>query len=118
MAKKPDLIKEKFLQWLILSKRIFFTLEVKKPFIYLQKVFIKVLIFCYFDSKCYICIETDTLEYDINKVLYDMTLDQHFSTYITYKDLISSRSKIGQCYFVTFFSQKKYPLRLARRSTI
>ena len=68
----------------------FFSLRVKKAFIYLQKAFIKASILHYFDLEHYIHIETNTLEYAINDIRSQMTLDQLdqlFSHHMTHKNL-------------------------------
>lgn len=50
-----------------------------------------------FDPKYHIQIETDALWYVISEVLSQMTFDQHFSNYVTYKkDHNSSKAKIDQ----------------------
>ncbi len=54
--------------------------------------------------------ETDALEYAIGNVLSQMTLDQHSSSYVTYKDLNSSKSKISQWHPIAFFSWKMIPI--------
>lgn len=75
-----DLVKINFL------KADFLTPETKKAFIQQQKVFTKCPILGYFDQKYHIKIETNTLGYIIGRVLSQMTLDQHCSNQITYKN--------------------------------
>ena len=89
----------------------FSTLEAKKVFTHLQKAFIKVPIFHYFDLKCHICIETNALGYAISRVLNQMTLnhlDQLFSNHITHKNLkpIFFKSEISQKHPIAFFFKK------------
>ncbi len=64
----------------------FLTFEAKKAFIYLWKAFTKAPILRHFDSEYHIQIETDTLRYAIGGVLSRITLDQHSSGHVTYKD--------------------------------
>ena len=53
----------------------FLTFRAKKAFSYIQKAFIKALIFRDFDLKCHIQIKTDTSGYAIVGVLSQMVLD-------------------------------------------
>lgn len=55
-------------------KTDFFTLKARVIFIQLRKAFIKALIFCYFDQKYYILIETNILSYIIDKIFSQITL--------------------------------------------
>ena len=50
------------------QSRLFFTSRIKKAFIKLKQVFIKVLILNYFDLECHNQIETDLSSYAIGKV--------------------------------------------------
>ena len=104
-SKKPQLAKSKKLDLLKVkansSKTDFLTSKAQKTFIYLQKTFIKALIFRCFDPKYHIKIETDASKYAIGWVLNKMTLnylDQFFCNYITHKNLepIFFKSKVGQ----------------------
>lgn len=61
--KKLDFIKAKSFE------TDFFIFRAKETFIYLQKAFIKALIFRYFDPKYHIQIKTDGLRYVIDRVL-------------------------------------------------
>lgn len=82
----------------------FFISEAKKTFIHLQETLTKILVFCYFDLECLICIETDVLGYAIGRVLNQMISDQHFSNYITYKYSIFFKAKIDQSHLLVLFS--------------
>ncbi len=97
-SKKSDLPKANFAK--INFGTDFLTPKAKKAFIHLQKAFIEALILRYFDTKCHLRIETDTLGYAISEVLSKMTSDysdQYSSGHVTYKDLNSdfSKSKIS-----------------------
>ena len=61
----------------------------KKAFIHLQKAFIKVLIFIYFDLKHYIWISADVFRYAIGGVLSQLTSDQFSSDYMTHENHFS-----------------------------
>lgn len=67
----------------------------KKTFIYIQKAYTKAAILRYFDSECNIYIKTDALGYAIGKVLSQITLEQHFSNYVTYKYANFSKFEIS-----------------------
>ncbi len=104
--KKSDLVKtHSFGTDFLISKA-------KKAFIHLQKTFTEAPIFRHFDPECHIRIKTDVLEYTICGVPSQMTSDQHFSGYVTHKDLNSdfAKSKIGQWHSIAFFSQKIIPV--------
>ena len=68
------------------SETEFLILEVKKTFIYLQKVFTKELILEYFDPESHLWIETNTLRYTISRVLSQMTLNQLSSNLVIHKN--------------------------------
>ncbi len=87
----------------------FITPGAKEAFIHLRKAFTETTILRHFDPECHIQIETDALEYTIGGVLSQMTSDQHSSGHVTYKDLILSKSEIGQWHPVAFFFQKMTP---------
>ena len=87
----------------------FLNSRAKKAFIYLQKAFTEAPILRHFDLKRHIWIETDVSRYAIRRVFSQITSNQHFFGYVTYKDLISSKSKIGQWHPIAFFSQKMIP---------
>lgn len=76
------------------SRIDFITFGAQKAFIYLQKAFIKTLIFRHFNPECHIYIKTNTTRYAIGNVLSQMTLDHHSSNHITYKNLDCFKSKI------------------------
>ena len=83
------------------SRTDFLISGAKKAFIYLQKTFIEVLIFIYFDPERHIWIEIDVSGYAIGGVLSQMTLDyldQLFSDHVTHKTLnpIFFKSEISQ----------------------
>ena len=63
----------------------FLTSEAKKAFTYLQKAFIKALIFKDLDLESHIYTKTNTLEYVIDEILSQMTLDKHFFDHMTHK---------------------------------
>ena len=54
-------------------KPIFLTPNAKKAFNHLRQAFIKALILRHFDSKSHIWIETNTLDYNIGKVLSQLS---------------------------------------------
>ena len=89
----------------------FLTFEAKKTFIHLWKPFTKALILRHFDLKCHIWIETDVSSYAIGRVFSQMTLDQHFSGHVTYKNPNFSKSEIGQWHLVAFFCWKIIPVK-------
>lgn len=60
--KKPDFFKAKKL-----TKLVFFTNKARLIINQLKKIFIKILIICYFDLKYQISIKTDMSGYTINK---------------------------------------------------
>lgn len=84
-SKNSELTKAKNLDFVIVqSFRIdFLFLKAKKTFIYLQKTFIKGLIFKHFNLEHHICIETDTLGYIISGILSQITLNYSFSGHVT-----------------------------------
>ena len=55
--------------------RTFFTSKIKKIFIKLRQMFVKVLILNYFDPKYHICIEISAISYVIGKILCQYILD-------------------------------------------
>lgn len=57
------------------SKAGFFTPRVKLVFVKFRQLFIKTPILYHFDLKCHIWFETDVSNYDIDKVLSQLTLD-------------------------------------------
>ena len=52
----------------------FLTFDAREAFYYLWLAFTKAIIFCYFDLKYYIQIETDVSAYAISKMLSQQTL--------------------------------------------
>ena len=91
-SKKSDLLKANFVK-VNSSGTGFLTCKAKKAFIYLRKAFIKASIHRLFNSKCYIYIKTNALEYAIGGVFSQMTLDQNSFDHIIYK---YSNSEIGK----------------------
>ena len=65
----------------------FLTPKAKLAFIKLRQMFVKTLIFHYFNSECHIRIETNASRYTIGRILNQLTLDD-----------------LGQWYLVAFFS--------------
>lgn len=57
------------------SRTRFFIFRTRLAFIELRQAFIKAPILYYFDSKCHICIKTNTLNYTISGVLNQLTLN-------------------------------------------
>lgn len=53
----------------------FFILKAKNTFIYLEKTFIKILFFHYFDFEYHIRIETNASNNTINRIFSQLTLD-------------------------------------------
>ena len=88
--KKSDFAKANFF------KTDFFIFKAKKAFIHLKKIFTKVSILYYFDPKHYIRIETNALEYAIDQILSQITLDQSLSNYVIYENYSDfSKSEIS-----------------------
>ncbi len=92
----------------------FFTLEAKKAFIHLQKVFTEALILRHFDPEYHIRIETDASGYAIGEIFSQMTLDHSdrlSSDHVNHENLnpISSKFEIGQWHPKAFFSRKMIP---------
>lgn len=50
--------------------------------------------------------------YAISRILNQMILDQYSSNYVSNKDLIDSKSKIGQWYPIVFFSQNMITIEI------
>lgn len=78
----------------------------KQGFLQLWKAFIEAPILRHFHPESHICIETNTLGYGISRVLSQVTTKQYFFNQVTHKDSFSSKSKIGHCYPIPFFSRK------------
>ena len=96
-SKKLDLVKTQNLTKPNFSEMDFLTFKVKKAFIYLQKIFIKVLILHYFDLEHHIYIETDISRYIIDSLLSQITSNQLFFNHVSYKNYFDfSKSEISQ----------------------
>lgn len=87
-SKKSSLAKIKKLEFTKVnsSKTEFLTPKAKKTFLHLQKTFIKASILGYADTKYYIWMNTDTLEYAMDEVLSQITLKQSLSNHVTHKN--------------------------------
>ena len=59
----------------MVNSLVFCTSKARLAFIKLRQAFVKTLIFYHFDLKRHIQIETDILDYAINKILSQLTLD-------------------------------------------
>lgn len=99
-VKKLDLTKSKKSISIKFKKTIVITflradfLLFKTKILYRQKAFTKTPILYYFNSKCCIWIETNTLGYAIIGVKSLMTLDEFFSNHIAHENSIPLKSKI------------------------
>lgn len=75
-ARKNSAKSKNIIKLIELSSRLgFLTSGTKLAFIKLRQVFIKALIFLYFDLKCHICIKINTSGYAIGGVLSYLTSD-------------------------------------------
>lgn len=79
-------------------KTRFFIFKARVTFIYLRKVFTKIIICYHFDPEYYIQIKINIFDYVIGKVLSQMILNLSFTNHITLKHLDPklTKCKIGQ----------------------
>ena len=66
-----------------MEEPMFLTSGAREAFNQLSQAFIKAPILWYFDLKCHIQIETNTLGYAIGRVLSQLTFDHLTSDYLT-----------------------------------
>ena len=89
-----------------IEKPIFQTPNAKNTFNYLQLVFIKALIFWYFDLKSHIWIEINISSYAINKVMSQLNLDFDALS----NDL--NKSDFNQWDLVAYLSRKMVTIKI------
>ena len=82
----------------------FLTSDAREAFNHLRLAFIKASILRHFDLECHIRIETDVSSYAIGDVLSQLASG-------TSPDGVVTKTDLGQCHLVAFFSRKMIPAK-------